>query len=211
MGKNLTINCFTITGGQKNINSMKKLVVATVITLLTATSYSQNSYVLDKNHSKLSFIVMHFGISHVEGNFKSFDVTLEANSEDFTDAVIEMTADVKSINTEVEMRDKDLMNDNWFSVEKFPALSFKSTSFIKEADNNYKLAGNITIHGITKPIVFDVVLNGKALNPMTLKYSVGFTVTGKLNRNDFEIGTEPFAAVVGNEVDLKSNVEFVVN
>lgn len=173
--------------------------------------FSQNTFTLDKNHSKLSFTAMHFGISHVEGRFKNFEASLKANKEDFTDAVIEMTAEAKSIDTDVEMRDKDLRSPNWLDVEKYPKIIFKSTSFKKVNDNNYKLAGNITIHGITKPIVFDVVYNGKALNPSTQKYSVGFTVTGKLIREDFNVGTELFAGVVGKEIELKSNVEFKMN
>lgn len=173
--------------------------------------FSQNTYTLDKNHSKLSFTAMHFGISHVEGRFKNFEASLKANKEDFTDAAIEMTAEAKSIDTDVEMRDKDLRSPNWLDVEKYPKIVFKSTSFKKVNDNNYKLEGNITIHGITKPIVFDVVYNGKALNPMTQKYSVGFTVTGKLIREDFNVGTELFAGVVGKEIELKSNVEFKMN
>ena len=67
------------------------------------------------------------------------------------------------------------------------------------------------MHGITKPIEFDVIFNGKGQNPFSKKYSCGFTVTGKLNRNDFSIGGEPLATGVGNEIDLKSNVEFIIN
>jgi len=149
------------------------------------------------------------GISNVEGIFNTFNSTLVSSKEDFSDAQIEMTADVNSINTEVEMRDKDL-RDNWFETAKFPTLSFKSTSFIKVSGNKYKLDGNITLHGITKPITFDVVYNGKAQSPFSKKYSYGFTITGKLSRNDFGIGKEK-VPTVSDEIELKSNVEFVVN
>ena len=191
---------------------MKKLLFLTMITLIISTDHIYaGGYTMDKNHSRLSFTATHFGISHVEGNFKVFDATLNAGKEDFSDAVIQMTANVRSIDTDVEMRDNDLRGDSWFDVEKYPLLTFKSTAFKKVTDHNYKLEGTITIHGITKPIVFDVVYNGKVLNPMSKKYAVGFTVTGKLDRKDFNLGTSAFDEVVGNEIELRSDVEFIMS
>jgi polyisoprenoid-binding protein YceI len=189
---------------------MKKALLTFAVILLANVCHSQNTYALDKYHSKLGFSVMHFGISNVEGRFKSFDATMKSSKEDFSDAVIEMAADAASIDTDVEMRDKDLRSDNWLDAEKYPKLVFKSSSFKKVSDKMYKLEGNMTIHGVTKPMVFNVVYNGKAQNPASKKNSVGFTVTGKLNRKDFNIGTGPSAGAVGNEVELRSNVEFIM-
>jgi len=189
---------------------MKKFLLLAAVGLLSSNlSFSQNSYALDKYHARLSFSVLHMGISFVDGNFKDFDAKLVSAREDFTDAQIELTAEVKSINTEVEMRDNDL-REKWFEVAKYPALTFKSTSFAKVSGNKYKLSGNITLHGATKPIVLDVVYNGKAQSPFNKKYSYGFTISGKLNRNDFGVGAEAIATVA-NVVALKSNVEFVAN
>jgi polyisoprenoid-binding protein YceI len=189
---------------------MKKIILLAISGILfSAVSFSQNGYTIDKNHSRLSFSAGHLGISFVEGIFKTFDATLVSSKADLSDAQIEMTADVKSISTEVEMRDNDL-RENWFEVAKFPTMSFKSTSFVKVSGNNYKLNGNITIHGITKPITFDVVFNGKAQNPFSKQYSIGFTITGKLNRNDFGIGKET-VPTVSAEIGLRSNVEFIIN
>ena len=149
---------------------------------------AQSSYTFDKNHARLSFSAFHLGISQIEGNFKIFNAILLSTKEDFSDARIEMTADIKSINTEVEIRDNDLKSPKWFDADKYPALTFSSTSFSKISVKNYKLKGNITIHGVTKPIEFDVILNGKGQNPISKKYSFGFSIAGKLNRNDFGIG-----------------------
>jgi len=170
---------------------------------------AQNKYTLDKNHARLSFSAVHFGISHIEGNFKTFDATFTSAKNDFTGAQIGMTADIKSINTEVEMRDNDLKSANWFDAEKYPTLTFKSTAFTKIGAKNYKLKGNITMHGVTKPIIFDVVYNGTALNPMSKKSSCGFTITGKLMRTAFGMLADPVS--VSDEIQLKSNVEFVIN
>ena len=189
---------------------MKKIISLIATIAFTTIAFAQNTYTLDKNHARLTFSAFHYGISHIEGIFKTFDATFVSSKEDFSDAQIEMTADVKSISTEVEMRDNDL-RDNWFEVAKFPILNFKSTSFKKVSSNNYKLTGNITIHGVTKPITFDVVFNGKGQSPFTKKYLYGFTITGKLNRNDFGIGAEPIPTGVAYEIELKANVEFVIN
>jgi len=190
---------------------MKKIFLFISASVFAVAAIAQNTYTFDKNHARLSFSVLHLGISHIEGNFKIFNATFVSSKEDFSDAQIEMTADVKSINTEVEMRDNDLRSSNWFDTDKYPTLTFKSNSFKKVSDNNYNLKGNITIHGVTKPIEFYVVFNGKGQNPFSKKYSYGFTITGKLNRNDFGIGGEPLATGVGYEIELKSNVEFVIN
>jgi polyisoprenoid-binding protein YceI len=190
---------------------MKKLFLSIAATGIMFTMSAQNTYELDKNHARLGFSVMHFAISKVEGSFKDFTATFTSSKEDFSDAVIEMEAEAKSIDTDNDMRDKDLRSENWFDVTKYPKITFKSTSFKKVKDKSYKLAGNITIHGITKPIVFNVLYNGKSLNPMSKKNSVGFTVEGKLNRKDFVVGTDAFNGVVGDEVEVRSNVEFILS
>jgi polyisoprenoid-binding protein YceI len=190
---------------------MKKLFLILSVCIFALSANAQSTCTLDKNHARLSFSVLHFGISYIEGNFKIFNATFISTKEDFSDARIELTAEVNSINTEVDMRDNDLKSQNWFDADKYPALTFSSTSFNKISGKNYKLKGNITIHGVTNPIEFDVVFNGKGENPMSKKYSYGFTISGILNRNNFGIGGEPLATGVANEIQLKSNVEFSIN
>jgi polyisoprenoid-binding protein YceI len=170
---------------------------------------AQKTYTLDKYHSRVGFSVVHFGISNVEGNFKIVDAQLDSKKEDLTDATINFTADVNSINTDVEMRDNDLKSDKYFDAAKYPTIIFKSSSLKKVADKKYKLKGEITIHGVTKPIEFDVTYNGTAVTAMK-QNTAGFTITGKLNRLDFGVGG-PVATGISNEVELRSNVEFTIN
>ncbi|MEI7524829.1 MAG: YceI family protein [Mariniphaga sp.] len=189
---------------------MKKIILIAVLSISFSIAMSAQSVLsFDKYHSRLSFSANHLGISFVEGIFKIFDATLISTKEDFSDAQIQMNADVKSISTEVDMRDADL-RDNWFETAKYPEMNFKSTSFRNVGGKNYKLTGDITIKGVSKRITFDVVYNGKALNGYSKKYSHGFTITGKLNRNDFGIGKETISTV-GAFIGLKANVEFVIN
>ncbi len=162
---------------------------------------------VDEKHAKLGFTITHLMVSDVEGSFKSFDATITTTADDFSDAVVEMTADVNSINTDNEMRDKDLKGPNYFDVEKFATLTFKSTSFKKVKDNTYKVTGNLTMHGVTKPVELDVLCR-MGTNPRTQQPIAGFKISGTLNRKDFGIGMSAPGAVLSEEVTLLANAEF---
>ena len=184
------------------------LLVAAIA--LAATSFGQTMWTTDKNHAQLHFSAVHFGIAHIEGIFKEFTVTMTSEKEDFSDAQIEMVAQVNSINTQMEMRDNDMRSKRWFDAEQFPVITFKSTSFKKEKGNNYRLAGNLTLHVMTIPIVFNVVFNGWAVT-MTKRKTAGFTVTGEVKRNDFNLGGTPLETGVSNEIEVWANVEIGKN
>jgi len=188
---------------------MKQLLFIIALFFVASAGFAQKTYMLDKFHSRVGFSVNHFGISNVEGNFKIMEATVEAKKEDLTDATINFTADVNSIDTDVEMRDKDLKSPNYFDAAKYPTITFKSKSFKKVEGKKYKLSGDITIHGVTKPIEFDVLYNGTAVTAMK-QPTAGFTITGKINRLDFGVGG-PVATGISNEVELKANVEFTIN
>jgi polyisoprenoid-binding protein YceI len=184
------------------------LLVAAI--LLAATSFGQTIWTTDKNHTQLHFSAFHFGIAHIEGIFREFTVTMTSEKEDFSDAQIEMVAQVTSISTQMEMRDNDLMSKRWFDAEQFPVITFKSTSFKKVKGNNYRLTGNITLHGVTVPVEFNVILNGRAVT-MTKKNTAGFTVTGEVKRSDFNLGGTPLETGVNNEIEVWANVEIGKN
>src|SRR5438105_5781389 len=176
---------------------MKKLSLLVVAALAYGAVSAQN-WSLDKAHAKLGFATTHLMVSEVEGNFKSFDAKLTSSKDDFTDAVIELTAEVASINTDNEGRDKHLKSPDFFDAEKFTTLTFKSKSLTKVEGKKYKLAGDLTLHGVTKPVVLDVIFNGTITHPFNKKLVAGFKVTGTIKRTDFNIGTIP-AAVVADE------------
>src|ERR1700741_5466195 len=183
---------------------MKTILVLVTALFLSSNVFAQTTWTTDKNHAQLHFSAMHFGIAHIEGVFHKFEVSMKGEKEDFSDAQIEMTADVKSLDTQVEMRDNDLKSPHWFDAEKFPTVVFKSTSFTKIKNNKYKLKGNITIHGVSKPIEFDVTFNGWAVT-MTKKQTAGFTVMGKLKRSDFGLGKDPITTGVSDEIEVWAN------
>jgi polyisoprenoid-binding protein YceI len=186
---------------------MKKIIVFTgAICMLSSFVATETMWTQDKMHSQLNFSATHFGISHIEGSFQTFSITMKSEKQDFSDAEIEMTADIKSINTEVGYRDNDLKGSNWFDAEKYATLNFKGTSFTKTKGKMYKLKGNLTMHGITKLVEFDATLNGWAVT-MSKKNTVGFTVKGKLHRSDYNVGGAVSLTGVGDEIMVWTNVE----
>ena len=189
---------------------MKKINTLVVAMLVAGAAFAQ-TWSLDKAHAKLGFGVTHLLVSEVEGNFKAFDATITSSKEDFSDAVIELTADVASINTDNEGRDKDLKGDGYFDAAKFATLSFKSTSFTKVEGKKYKLAGNLTLHGVTKPVELEAMFNGTTVHPYSKKTIAGFKVTGKINRKDFGVGEKTPGAIVSDEVHIRANAEFAKN
>jgi polyisoprenoid-binding protein YceI len=194
---------------------MKKITLFATIAMIAAlfafTVITDTAWTYDKNHAKVGFSVTHLMISDVEGYFKTSTATLTTAKDDFTDAVVDFSAEAGSINTNQEMRDNDLKSDKFFDVTQFPSLTFKSTSFKKAKEaNTYTVMGNLTMHGITKPVTLSAIAR-VGTNPMSKKTVTGFKITGKLNRLDFGIGNNMPEAVVSNEVLIDANAEFIKN
>lgn len=187
---------------------MKKVYLLLFALCVTGSAFAQASWSLDKGHSKIGFTVTHHMISEVDGYFKTFAAKLTSSKDDFSDAVFELTAETNSINSENEMRDKDLKSSGFFDVEKFPALTFKSTSFKKVSGNKFSLTGNLTIKGVTQPITMDVTLMGPEPHPRTKKPAIGIKATCKINRKDFGVGQDLPELMVSNEVELRATGEF---
>jgi polyisoprenoid-binding protein YceI len=171
--------------------------------------YAPTKWTIDKSHSNVKFTVTHLVISDVEGYFKIFEGSLEHSNPDFSDAKINFTVDVNSINTDNENRDKHLKSDDFFSAEKFPQMKFESTSFTSQGGNKYKLTGNLTIRDVTKAATFDVTYGGIAKMGKTTKS--GFKAKGTINRFDYGLkwdrATEAGGMVVGKEVEIVVNAE----
>lgn len=185
---------------------MKRMFLLSVMILLGLSTFAQK-WSVDKAHAKVGFTVTHLMLSEVDGYFKSFNATITSSKQDFSDAVFEMTIDAASVNTDNDKRDEHLKSADFFDIAKYPQIAFKSTSIKSVGGKNYKVTGNLTMHGITKPITLDLMLNGIGKNMRTQKPIAGFKVIGTINRTDFGVGTAP-AAIVSEEVQLKANGEF---
>ena len=167
-------------------------------------------WTLDKGHSNVKFTVTHMVVSEVEGAFKTFDGTIESTKPDFSDAVINFTVYVTSVNTDNENRDKHLKSDDFFNSEKFPQMKFQSTSFKPVGGNKYKLDGNLTIRDVTKPVSFDVTYGGSINTQRGAK--IGFKANTTINRFDYNLkwdrATEAGGLVVAKDVVVSINGQF---
>lgn len=187
---------------------MKKLALIYTFLMIATASFAQ--WAVDKGHSKVAFIVQHHGISEVDGYFKKYDATLTSTKPDLSDAAFEMTVETASITTDLEMRDNHLRGEDLFNAEKFPTMTFKSTSFKKKKKNRYVMMGNLTLRGITKEISLDVTMNGPVANPNknAKNTQVGMKALGKINRSDFNLGSNLTSAFVSDEIQIRVTGEF---
>jgi polyisoprenoid-binding protein YceI len=189
---------------------MKKtsfIVAFVAATLVSFKTMAPATWDLDGFHSQLRFSISLLGLSDIEGTFKIKEATITAPKDDFTDATVTMTADVNTIDTDNDDRDKHLKTADFFDAEKFPAVTFKSTSFKKVADGKYKVTGDLSFHGITKTVTLDAVAR-EAVHPVTNKTMAGFRVSTIIKRSDFGIAPTTPAAMLSDEVNISANVQF---
>jgi polyisoprenoid-binding protein YceI len=167
-------------------------------------------WAIDAYHSEINFKVKHMMVSTVTGTFKSFDAQVEASGGDFDGASVSFSADVDSIDTRNAQRDGHLKSDDFFSAEKFPKISFQSTSFRKTGEGEYALEGNLTIRDITKRVQLEVTYGGTAVD-FYGNTKAGFELKGKISRKDFGLQwnavTEAGSIVVGDQITLDLSVQ----
>ncbi len=170
----------------------------------------KTKWVIDPAHTEVLFKVKHLVISTVTGSFQKFDGSLVTPNENFDGSEIEFSADIDSIDTNQPDRDVHLKSADFFDAANHPKLTFKSKSFKKKNDTEFKLTGDLTIRGIAKTIDLDVEFGGTIKDPWG-NTKAGFEISGKINRKDFGLHwnslTETGSVVVSEEVKLQLNVE----
>lgn len=193
---------------------MKKLNIFLLGLFFTVSSITaQTTWSVDKSHSKIEFTVSHLVISSVTGVFKSYDLSLESDGLNFEGAKVEFSADVNSIFTDNEKRDDHLKSADFFDAANHPKMTFKSKSFTKVDDNEYKLVGDLTIRGITKEVTLDVDFKGTVEAFGGTR--AGFVAETEINRFDYGLKwnnlIETGGAVVGKDVEIKIVLELIKN
>jgi polyisoprenoid-binding protein YceI len=187
---------------------MKKTLILFAVALLNTAVFAQTTWKNDGMHSKLGFTITHLSVSDVDGIFTDFTCTIVAAKPDFSDAKFNLTVNTTSVNTDVDYRDKDLRGAGYFDVAKFPTMTFTSTGISTVSTNHYKLTGNLTLHGVTKPVTMDLWYRGTITNPMSKKDDAGFKLTGTIKRTDFGIAPGAPNAMLSDEVIINANGEF---
>jgi polyisoprenoid-binding protein YceI len=181
------------------------LVSLLLIGSIGAAQAETKTYTIDPSHTQVYASYLHMGFANiairfnkVEGEFL-FDATKPVNSS------LNIKVPINSIDTGVEKLDKHLSSPDFFDVEKFPEATFKSTKVTTAGKGKLKLLGDLTIHGITKSVSFDVTINGIAMHPMRKTPSAGFDAVTKIKRSDF--GLAAYVPNVGDEVNMRITME----
>ncbi|CAM4034771.1 YceI family protein [Mesobacillus thioparans] len=167
-------------------------------------------FAVDQAHSAIGFEVKHMMVSKVKGQFGSYTADVEAaDLTDLTTASIAFKIDVASIDTRSEDRENHLKSADFFDVENYPTIDFKSTNITRDGDD-YKVTGDLTIKDVTKPVTFDVEYGGKGTNPWGVEV-YGFEAETKVNREDFGLtwnaALETGGVLVGKDIKIKVELE----
>lgn len=167
---------------------------------------------IDPVHSTAQFKVKHMMISNVKGEFTAVTGKLDINGEDITKSHVEASIDAATINTRDAQRDAHLKSGDFLDVDKFPALSFKSTRIARK-DDELEVAGDLTIHGVTRNVVFEVEGPSMPTKDPWGNLRVGLSATTRINRKDFGLtwnaALETGGILVGDDVTLTLDVEFI--
>jgi polyisoprenoid-binding protein YceI len=192
---------------------MRKHVIAlSLVTFFAASHVSlAKDYTIDRSHSNVGFSVKHF-VSKVNGEFKEFDGELQFDPSKPEAAKIVAEVQAASVNTNEKKRDEHLASDDFFAAKKHPKFKFVSQSIKADGDKKYKVSGDLTLRGVTKPVVFDVEYLGETDDPWG-NHRAGFTGTTTVNRKDFGINwnksLDKGGFVLGEDVVINLNLEAI--
>lgn len=172
----------------------------------------KTTWAVDNMHSEVHFKVKHLVISTVTGTFKTFGGSANFNGDDLENASIEFTLDANSIDTNQAQRDGHLKSPDFFDTANYPEIKFVSTSFKKVKGDHYRLTGELTMHGVTKPVEVDAEYGGSAKDGYG-NNKMGFEVTGIIHRKDFGLNwnaaLEAGGLTLGEDIKLMANIQLV--
>ena len=193
------------------IRKLSMFSVALAVLLVSApfTSAAPTTWVIDPNHSSVEFSIRHL-FSKVPGKFTKFSGTIVYDAANVASSSVKAEIDAASISTANEKRDGHLKSEDFFDVAKYPTIVFESTSSAGAGENKLKVAGNLTMHGVTKPVTLDVTFLGAGPG-MGGRQVSGFEAVGKVNRKDFNIvwnrNLDQGGTLLGDDVDIRLNIE----
>lgn len=185
------------------------MIRATVLALALAASFCATAapveYKLDPNHTVVLASWNHFGYSHPTANFGQVDGTLAYDAEDVTKSSVEVTLPLAGLDTFVPKLDEHLKSADFFDAAKYPAITFKSTMVHDMGGGKLTIMGDLTVHGVTKPVTLDATLNKAAFNPMFKADVIGFDATTTIKRSEFGVGA--YVPNVGDEIAIRITTE----
>jgi polyisoprenoid-binding protein YceI len=191
----------------------REIATTAAVVLSTAFSASASTWTIDPAHTSVQFAVRHLMISSVKGTLGKVSGVVTIDEGDITKSTVEATVDAAGIDTREPKRDEHLRNPDFLDVARFPTITFKSTQVRKILDDEYEVAGNLTIRGVTKPVTLYVRGTPAELNDPFGNVKLGGVVNAKLNRQDFGMSwnkaLDAGGVVMGNEVGVTIDVELI--
>ena len=191
---------------------ISKPAITLALAVLLPVLAHADTWSIDPPHTSVEFTVRHMMISNVKGQFQKTAGTITANGNDAASAQIDATIDASSVDTRVERRDMHLKSPDFLDVAKYPTITFKSTKVEADGPNKWKVTGDLTLHGVTKPVVLDVESSGTPVS-MGGKTHAGASATTKIKRSDFGLtwnkAMEAGGVMVGDEVAISIDVEAI--
>jgi polyisoprenoid-binding protein YceI len=192
---------------------ISKTAIAIAIIVALPVLAHADTWQIDPAHTNVEFTMRHMMISNVKGQFQKTSGTITANGTDPASAKIDATIDATSIDTRVDRRDAHLKSPDFLDVAKFPTITFKSTKVEAAGTNKWKVTGDLTIHGVTKPVVLDVEGTGAPIHDPMGNTRAGASATTKIRRGDFGLiwnkALEAGGVMVGDEVAISIDLEAI--
>jgi polyisoprenoid-binding protein YceI len=192
---------------------ISKIAIAIAVAITLPVLANAETWQIDPMHTNVEFTVRHMMISNVKGQFQKTTGTITVNDNNPASAKIEATIDASSIGTRVERRDADLKSPNFLDVAKYPTITFKSTKVEAAGPNKWKVTGDLTLHGVTKPVVLEVEQSGPPIHDPMGNTRAGASATTKINRSDFGLTynkvLESGGVMVGDEVAISIDIEAI--
>ena len=179
----------------------------TAVLLAASAAAQSGTWKIDPNHSSAQFAVRHMGVSTVRGAFTKVSGSGTYDPSDPSKATLDAIIEASSVDTRVEMRDKDLRSPNFLAVEKYPTITFKSKQAKAAGNGKLQISGDLTIHGVTKEVVLDVDGPSAPIKDPMGNQRIGASATTKINRKDFGVNGAP--GVVGDDISITIDTELI--
>jgi polyisoprenoid-binding protein YceI len=180
--------------------------------MTTAIAPDTSTWQLDGSHSSIGFSVKHLMIATVKGTFGKCEASFSGSEDDLTKASLTVKIDSTSIDTGSDQRDAHLRSADFFEAEKYPEITFVGKKIVGDAFGDFKIVGDLTIHGVTKEVTLDATFEGRAKDPWG-NSRLGYTAKGKINRTDFGLNwnqaLEAGGVLVSEEVKISVEASFV--
>ena len=176
------------------------VAIASSVTLAAPVDYK-----IDPTHTATVFSWNHFGFSTPSANFTDIQGVIKVDNAKPANSSVEVTIPISSVNTNVPALDKEFQEEAWFNAAKYPNITFKSTKVEKKKKKHFKITGDLTVKGVTKPVVLDAVLNKQGEHPMAKVPAIGFNATTSFDRSAFGIGN--YVPNVGDKITVNITTE----